>query len=264
MLTVDPQSAKEKKGAQYNAMDLDTQRHRDQDLSAQFEWAIVRSLLPMFERRQKIKRDSEEMKRKRVGEIECELQVIRSPSLILKQLRFCLDDGSRRIQGKKKFDVHERGYEILKARLHQLECEIHGIQVSKRILEHAVQVAVTQDLLWETLKGPHDPQLPELEQILHNLKDEFEQKLRELKCQRQEILLRVAYLYSLLVWVLTLYAVHVEDVHEGGFRNLLLDGWWLEFWEIVLLAAGDVERNPGPRQVTDEQLAKISDTPISK
>ena len=41
-----------------------------------------------------------------------------------------------------------------------------------------------------------------------------------------------------------------EDSQRGGFRNLLLDGWWLEFWEIILLAAGDVERNPGPRRMT--------------
>ena len=44
-----------------------------------------------------------------------------------------------------------------------------------------------------------------------------------------------------------------EEFHRGGFRNLLLDGWWLEFWEIILLAAGDVERNPGP---IDELLGK--------
>ena len=37
---------------------------------------------------------------------------------------------------------------------------------------------------------------------------------------------------------------------RGGFRNLLLDGWWLEFWEIILFVAGDVERNPGPRRMT--------------
>ena len=41
-----------------------------------------------------------------------------------------------------------------------------------------------------------------------------------------------------------------EESHRGGFRNLVLDGWWLEFWEIILLSAGDVERNPGPRQMT--------------
>lgn len=50
---------------------------------------------------------------------------------------------------------------------------------------------------------------------------------------------------------------------RGGFRNLL-DGWWLEFWEIILLAAGDVERNPGPKQITDEELAKISDRFVGK
>ena len=41
-----------------------------------------------------------------------------------------------------------------------------------------------------------------------------------------------------------------EGGWQGGFRNLLLDGWWLEFWEIILFVAGDVERNPGPRQMT--------------
>ena len=35
----------------------------------------------------------------------------------------------------------------------------------------------------------------------------------------------------------------------GGLRNLLLDGWWLEFWDVVLLTDGDVERNPGPRRL---------------
>ena len=55
-----------------------------------------------------------------------------------------------------------------------------------------------------------------------------------------------------------------EESHQGGFRNLLLDGWWLEFWEIILLAAGDVEKNPGPRQITDEELVKVSDRPIGK
>lgn len=55
-----------------------------------------------------------------------------------------------------------------------------------------------------------------------------------------------------------------EDAHQGGFRNLLLDGWWLEFWEIVLLAAGNIERNPGPRIITDQELAKVSDRPVGK
>ena len=40
------------------------------------------------------------------------------------------------------------------------------------------------------------------------------------------------------------------SIDSGGSRNVLLDGWWLEFWEIILLAAGDVERNPGPTFMT--------------
>ena len=69
-------------------------------------------------------------------------------------------------------------------------------------------------------------------------------------------------LLRLFVWWISLYTT--EDARRGGFRNLLLDGWWLEFWEIILLAAGDVERNPGPRQITDEELAKVSDRPIGR
>ena len=57
-------------------------------------------------------------------------------------------------------------------------------------------------------------------------------------------------LHELLVWLSWIASHLIEDAHRGGFRNLLLDGWWLEFWEIILLAAGDVERNPGPRQIT--------------
>ena len=49
---------------------------------------------------------------------------------------------------------------------------------------------------------------------------------------------------DLLCWLFTLGTI------RAGFKNLLLDGWWLEFWEIILLAAGDVERNPGPRRMT--------------
>ena len=54
----------------------------------------------------------------------------------------------------------------------------------------------------------------------------------------------------LLLFVCLLSIYFSEADPQGGFRNLLLDGWWLEFWEIILLAAGDVERNPGPRQMT--------------
>ena len=64
----------------------------------------------------------------------------------------------------------------------------------------------------------------------------------------------VHWLLQLLVWLLQVYLS--EESHRGGFRNLLLDGWWLEFWEIILLAAGDVERNPGPRQITGESAMR--------
>ena len=69
-------------------------------------------------------------------------------------------------------------------------------------------------------------------------------------------------LLRLLLWWLSAYLS--EDARRGGFRNLLLDGWWLEFWEIILLAAGDVERNPGPSPLTDTQLAKVSDRVLGK
>ena len=52
-----------------------------------------------------------------------------------------------------------------------------------------------------------------------------------------------------LCWLRTL------SIDSGGSRNLLLDGWWLEFWEIILLAAGDVERNPGPTFMTGTLFA---------
>jgi hypothetical protein len=197
---------------------------------------------------------------KRVQEIDRVLQVIRLPSLILEQLRFRLDDGTKRNQGKKKFHEYERGYEILKKRLHQLDRQFEEIQESKRKLERQATECNTAwggSITYYSLRN--------LELELHNLKCKFVQKLRELNCWQKEILLRVAYLENLLVvWLLTLYAVHVEDAHQGGFRNFVLDSWWLEFWEIVLLAAGDVERNPGPRQITEEELAKVSDTPIGK
>ena len=203
-----------------------------------------------------------------VQEIKRELQVIRSPSLILEQLRFRLDDGAKRNRGKKKFHEYERGYEILRERLHQLDRQIEEIQESKQTLYNEfeeIQRESNNYLYILPISLSDQLQLRRLKRKLYNLKDEFEQKLQELDCQRQEILLRVSYLDYLLVWLLVLYAVHAEDAHEGGgFRNLILDGWWLEFWEIILLAAGDVERNPGPRQITDEELAKVSDTPIGK
>ena len=56
------------------------------------------------------------------------------------------------------------------------------------------------------------------------------------------------HLLQLAVKLLTVNLSERGDC-RGGFKNLLLDGWWLEFWEIILLADGDVERNPGPRRI---------------
>jgi hypothetical protein len=185
-----------------------------------------------------------------VQEIKCKLQ------LSLKYLLFGLDAEIKRIHAGGKFHEQERGYEILKERLHQLDSEIE--ENFKQILELDLSYDFSPSW-WQS--------------YCLKYKLEHAQKLQELTCQlngieneRQKIiLLRVEYLESVLEWLLMHCAVHVEDAaHQGGFRNLLLDGWWLEFWEIVLLAAGDVERNPGPRQITDEQLIQVSDIPISK
>lgn len=55
-------------------------------------------------------------------------------------------------------------------------------------------------------------------------------------------------LLQLLAWFLWIEGR--EGACCGGCGNLLLDVWWLEFWEIILLTAGDMERNPGPRRIT--------------
>ena len=64
----------------------------------------------------------------------------------------------------------------------------------------------------------------------------------------QRALERVAELLKVVSRLLMrlLYAYLSVDGHQNTSNNLLLDGWWLEFWELVLLAAGDIERNPGP------------------
>ena len=41
-------------------------------------------------------------------------------------------------------------------------------------------------------------------------------------------------------------------------KRLLLHDSWLEMWIIILSLACDVEKNPGPRQVTGKQLALVS------
>ena len=69
-----------------------------------------------------------------------------------------------------------------------------------------------------------------------------------------ELLMQVEYeslLQRLLLLFVCLLSIYLSEADpQGGFKNLLLDGWWLEFWEIILLAAGDVERNPGPTFMT--------------
>ena len=55
-------------------------------------------------------------------------------------------------------------------------------------------------------------------------------------------------LQQLVEWLMVYLS---EDGGRGsGLSHLLLDAWWLEFWELILLASGDVERNPGPRRMT--------------
>ena len=44
--------------------------------------------------------------------------------------------------------------------------------------------------------------------------------------------------------------VFKSDPSDDIKNNVLLDEWWWKKWEIILLAAGDVERNPGPRRMT--------------
>jgi FtsZ-binding cell division protein ZapB len=204
-----------------------------------------------------------------------------------------LDGGTKRIvkQGEKKFQEHE--CEILKKTLHLLKREFEELQESKWKLKRECEKLQESkrklerecgELLQETkrkLEQGNSSCLYELEQKLLKFNCqliEFNRRLKEIECQLEiidrqlekiepqqqelEFLFRIAYFSSLLEWLLTLCAV--EDSHQGGLRNLILDGWWLEFWEIILLAAGDVERNPGPRQITDEELAKVSDTTIGK
>jgi flagellar motility protein MotE (MotC chaperone) len=179
-----------------------------------------------------------------------------------------LDEGIRRNRRKR------RTLTRLKKMLHQLERECE--ETLKSIWESESKV---QNLEWRL--QAHKQHEPQVQQRLHNLRCEFEQKLQKLNCdlkevycqlreikwQRQEFedLLRIAYVHleSLFVRLVTLFD-EVDAAHQDGFRNFLLDGWWLEFWEIILLAAGDVERNPGPRQITGEELAEVSDTPIGK
>ena len=162
------QSGKEEKdraGVQYNAMDLE---------SSMLQYA-----------RDTLQRINERIERheRREQEIKRGLQEIKSPSLILEQLRFRLDDRAKLINRRKNF--------LKKSQVHEYE-------------------------RWY-----------ELEQKFHNLMLEFELDFILLDCQRQEILLKVAYLDSLLIWLLVLCEVHAEDAaHQGGgFRNLVLENW---------------------------------------
>ena len=91
----------------------------------------------------------------------------------------------------------------------------------------------------------------------HKLKCKLNFEIRE-RMKLQGPLEAYKRLLQLLLEWLSVYLSEGGD-RRGGFRNLLLDGWWLEFWEIILLAAGDVERNPGPRRMsgTDGEYAIV-------
>ena len=168
---------------------------------------------------------------------------------------------------KKKFHArfHEHECKILKKALHLLKRDFEELQESKRKIEQSK---------WKLEGSPKRFIAGQFEQIKLKLQEfnncqrqlqEINRQLEEIEYQQQEFefLFRIAYFSSLLEWLLMLD--DAEDAHQdGGFGNLFLDGWWLEFWEIVLLVAGDVERNPGPRQITDEELAEVSDTPLGK
>ena len=207
----------------------------------------------------RIERIQEEIERMQ-EEIERELKVISEVLTQHVQLqRFQrLDDGTKR---------NQREYELLEQTLYQLQRRFEKLQESKRTFQREFKRELQE--LERKLKEPEhkwlwNRSLQKLEQKLVGKVQDLNCQLKEIELRRQEILLRIAYFSSLLVCQLVLYAVHVEDAHQGGIRNLILDGWWLEFWEIILLAAGDVESNPGPRQIVDEQLAEVSDTPIGK
>ena len=75
-----------------------------------------------------------------------------------------------------------------------------------------------------------------------------EEQRRSQQLKLKALLEAYKHILQLLIEWLSVYLC--EEANRGGFRNLLLDGWWLEFWEIILLADGDVERNPGPRRMT--------------
>ena len=109
---------------------------------------------------------------------------------------------------------------------------------------------------FETSDYVNHPQLQRMVDLEYELTSLYQWIRKEDQITFQEAIHR---LLRLFVWCLRLYTI--EDTHRGGFRNLLLDGWWLEFWEIILLAAGDVERHPG---LTNKLLSQVSDRPIGK
>ena len=94
----------------------------------------------------------------------------------------------------------------------------------------------------EKLKTVEPPRMPN---IMGEVLAQIEELLEEVaeRLVRQERLLEEYkhLLQQFVEWLMVYLSVY------GG---LLLDAWWLEFWELVLLAAGDVERNPGPRRMT--------------
>ena len=47
-----------------------------------------------------------------------------------------------------------------------------------------------------------------------------------------------------------LFDVSTTAIGSSSKKRLLLHDGWLEMWAIILLLSSDVERNPGPRQIT--------------
>ena len=47
-----------------------------------------------------------------------------------------------------------------------------------------------------------------------------------------------------------LFGVSTTASGSSSKKRLLLHDGWLEMWAIILLLSSDVERNPGPRQIT--------------
>ena len=126
-------------------------------------------------------------------------------------------------------------------------------QLKERENQGTVLISLKFETDFHAIRDGHFKELENLRAVCDGLRDDlislYQWILKEDEDISQEST-PVDRLHELLVWLSWITSHLIEDAHRGGFRNLLLDGWWLEFWEIILLVAGDVERNPGPRQIT--------------